>query len=177
MCKKLFNIDPTRELWTRNMDIEGIPRWNLILYYLFYKNYITPFIVDYLGIPQVFKHYPYFLEGYRVLKSVNVLCTRDGWMRKFGIVYLLCILYTYAWARKGLCNIEFFNKKNWPKIVMDQWGSNHFSPTFLNPMKLWTLTTTFDNEKKILRGVREHKMVTQQWKKERLWGLKGVTKS
>ncbi|KAF3617855.1 hypothetical protein FXO38_33737 [Capsicum annuum] len=72
-----YNVDPRRSVHFGKVTICGIPGCLIVLNDRYYRNYILPSMVDYLGLFREPLLVPYFLDSSKCAKLPNVV--RDQW--------------------------------------------------------------------------------------------------
>ncbi|KAM3361802.1 hypothetical protein P3S68_016656 [Capsicum galapagoense] len=89
--RMLYNVDP-RSVHSEKVTICGIPGCLVVLNDRYYRNYIVPSMVDYLGLFCESLLVPYFLDGFKVTERVKVVFSQykyheEVWCNIFPLAY------------------------------------------------------------------------------------------
>ncbi|KAM3306025.1 putative protein isoform X6 [Capsicum chacoense] len=119
----LYNVDPRRSVHSGKVTICGIPGCLVVLNDRYYRNYIVPSMVDYLGLFCEPLLVPYFLDRFKVTERVKVVFSQfnyheEVWCDVFPITYGHVSLGADWFAQHKVPNMQ-----NWPNIVRDRWGN------------------------------------------------------
>ena len=68
-----YEVYPRRSIHSEKVTIYGIPGCLIVLNDRYYRNYIVPSMVDYLGLFCEPLLVPYFLDGFKVTERVKVV--------------------------------------------------------------------------------------------------------
>ncbi|KAF3626532.1 hypothetical protein FXO37_30327 [Capsicum annuum] len=169
--RDLYNVDPRRSVHSVKVTICGIPGCLIVLNDRYYRNYIVPSMVDYLGLFCKPLLIPYFLDGFKIIERVKVVFSQfqyheEVWYDILPLTYGHICLGVDWFAQHRVPNVQ-----NRPNIIRDQWG-NHLM-TYMLP-ELQREVNTYSNpnayeRKKIERSKGVQGGNPRVEKKEVMW--------